>query len=78
MSKQREKLRREVEAGRGRGGRAFLLGEDGLVALGVGERLHDVRRQRRLAGGRALEPDEPAALPPVLDELDLAEAHPRA
>ena len=44
-----EQLRREVEARGRRGGRAGLARVDGLVALGVVERLVDVRRQRRLA-----------------------------
>ena len=50
------------------------LGVDGLVALGVVERLRDVRRQRRLAGRLAVEADEPAPAPEVLDELDGARA----
>jgi hypothetical protein len=37
------------------------------------ERLADVRRERRLAGGLALEPDEPAPVRERLDELDRAE-----
>ena len=51
-----EQFRREVEAGRRCGGRALVLRVDRLVALGIGERLGDVRRQGRLSGGLALEP----------------------
>ena len=49
------------------------LGVDGLVALGIGERLVDVRRQRHLAGRLPLEPDEPAAAAEGLHQLDRAE-----
>ena len=41
-----------------------------LVALGIAQRLRDVRRQRRLALGRPVEPQAPAALSEVLQELD--------
>src|SRR5215211_2771062 len=73
-----EQLGREVEARRRSGGRAGLVGVDGLVALRVDERLRDVRRQRRLPAGLAVEPDEPAARAEVLDELDGAVAAPGA
>ena len=43
---------------------------DGLVALRVGERLGDVRRQRRLARRLAVEPHAPAALAEMLEQLD--------
>ncbi len=43
---------------------------DGLVALRVGERLGDVRRERRLTRRLALQPQAPAALAQVLDQLD--------
>ena len=66
-----------MEPGGGRCGGALLLGVDGLVALGVAERLDDVRGQRRLAGRPPLDADEPQALAAVLDELDLAQLHPR-
>ena len=65
-----EQLGREVEPGGRRGGRAGLVGVDRLVAPGVGERLRDVRRQRRLAGRLAVEPQQPAALAEVLEQLD--------
>jgi hypothetical protein len=65
-----EELRREVEAGRRCSGRARGVGVHGLVAARIGERLADVRRQRRLAGRLALEPEKPAAVAEMLDELD--------
>ena len=58
----RQQLGGEMETGRRRGRRARLVGVDGLVAAGIGERLVDVRRQRRLAERLALEPDLPAAV----------------
>ena len=57
-----EQLAREVEAGGRRRCRAGLVSVDGLVAAGIRERLADVRRQRRLAGGLALDQDAPAAV----------------
>ena len=45
----------------------------GLIALGLGERLVDVRRKRRLPGRLAVELEDPPALPERLDELDGAE-----
>ena len=66
----REQLRREVQAGGRRRGRAHRARVDGLVAGGIGERLRDVRRQRRLARGLALETEAPAPLAEVLDQLD--------
>ena len=50
--------------------RAGIARVDGLVALGVGGRLVDVRRQRQLAVRLALEPHDPPPLPERLDELD--------
>src|SRR5262249_23465671 len=50
----------------------------GLVRLGVGGGLVDVRRQRRLSGGRALEPQLPPALAEWLDQLDRAQPLPGA
>jgi len=44
-----EQLGGEVETGGRSCGGAFLLGVDGLVALWLGERLGDVRRQGHLA-----------------------------
>ena len=44
-----QQLRREVQAGGGRGGRAVHLGVDGLVALTILQLLLDVGRQRHLA-----------------------------
>ena len=49
---------------------------DRLVALRVGERLGDVRRQRRLARGLALQAQPPAPLAQVLDQLDRAQSLP--
>ena len=74
----RQQLGREVEAGGRRRRRAGLLGVDGLVALGVGERLGDVGRQRRLARRLAGEPEPPAALAEVLEQLDRTVGPPRA
>jgi len=69
-----EQRRREVQPGRrGRRG-AGLARVDGLVPLRVVEGLADVRRERRLAAGLALEPEEPTAAPEVLHEHDLAQA----
>ena len=68
----REQLRREMEpCGRRRGG-AGVARIDRLVARGIGERLGDVRRQRRLAVRLAVQPQPPAALAEMLDQLDLA------
>ena len=67
-----EQLRREVQPGSRRRGRAGLVRIDGLVPGRVGERLGDVRRQRRFAVGLAVEPDAPAALAQVLEQLDRA------
>ena len=47
---------------------------DRLVPLGIGERLGDVRRQRRLARRLALEANAPAPLAEVLEQLDGAVA----
>ncbi len=62
-----QQLRGEVQPGRGRSHGAFDPAVDGLVALGIGQRLVDVGGQRHLAGapeppfdGR-IEGDEPAA-----------------
>ena len=63
-------LGREVEPGGRRRGRARVARVDRLVALRVGQRLGDVRRERRLAVGLAVEPDEPASAAERLDELD--------
>jgi hypothetical protein len=51
-----QELRSEMEAGSRRRGRAFALRVDRLVALGIIERLGDVRRKRRLAGRIARQP----------------------
>ena len=65
-----EELRREVEARRrGRRG-AFGRRVHRLVALGIEKRLRDVRRQRRLSGRLADEPQPPTALAEMLAELD--------
>ena len=50
----REELRREVQPGGRRGGRAALARIDRLVALRVAERLGDVRRQRHVTVRLAL------------------------
>ena len=68
-----KQLRREVQAGRRRCGRAIASRVDRLVALRVLERLGDVGRERSLSGERALEPQAPAALAERLQELDRAE-----
>ena len=61
-----EELLREVQAGGRRGGRALRGAVHRLVALGICERLVDVRRQRHLAVGLALDLDEPAPVTPGL------------
>ena len=43
---------------------------DRLVAGGIAERLRDVRRQRRLARGLAVEAEAPTALAEMLEQLD--------
>src|SRR4051812_34551997 len=73
----REQLGGEVEPGRGRRGRAGVPRVDRLVALGLLEPFGDVRRQRRLAARLALEPQAPASLAEVLEQLDRAVALPR-
>ena len=73
-----QQLRGEVKARRRRRGRAGLVGVDRLVARRVGERLGDVRRQRRLPRRLAFEAHEPATLAEVRDELDRAVPLPRS
>ena len=73
----REQLRCEVQARGRRRRRALLRGVDRLVPLGVGKRLGDVRRQRRLTRRLALEPQPPAPLAEMLDELDRPQPLPR-
>jgi hypothetical protein len=46
---------------------------DRLVALWIVERLGDIRREGRLSGRLALEPQAPAAFAERLQELDRAE-----
>ena len=70
----REQLRGEVQARRRRRRRAGVGGVDGLVAARLGERLVDVRRQRRLAGGLAVEADAPASVAERLEQLDRPES----
>ena len=72
-----EQLRREVQAGGRRRGRAGVARVDRLVAPGIGERLGDVRRQRRLAVRLAVEPQPPAAFAEMLEQLDRAVARAR-
>ena len=74
----RQELGREVQAGRRSGRGAALPRVDRLVPDGVHERLGDVRRQGRLAGGLALEAQQPPALAAMLEELDRPEALARA
>ena len=57
----REQLRREVQPRGRRRGRAGSSRVDRLVALGIRERLRDVRRQRRLARGLAVETQRASA-----------------
>ena len=59
-----------MQAGGGRRGRSGLPCVDRLVALGRVERLRDVRGQRRLARRLAVEPQPPASLAEVLEQLD--------
>ena len=66
----REQLGREVQPGGRRRGRARLVRVDGLVARRVGERLGDVGRQRRLALPARRQPQPPAALAELLEQLD--------
>ena len=66
----RQQLRREVQPGGRRRGRPGLVRVHRLVALGIGERLGDVRRQRHLARRLAVQPHAPAALAEVLEQLD--------
>ena len=68
----REQPVREVQTGGRRGSRALLARVDGLVPLGIGERLGDVRRQRRLPGRLAAQPHAPAALAQMLEQLHRA------
>ena len=70
----REQLRREMEARRSAPLPSPASSRvDGLIAPRIGERLVDVGRQRRLAGGLALEPDAPASLAERLEQLDRPE-----
>src|SRR6266851_5772389 len=66
----REELRREVESRRRRSRRPGLLGVDRLVAIRIVERSGDVRRQRCRAVGLTGEPQPPASLPEMLEQLD--------
>src|SRR5213080_4020236 len=63
-------LLREVQSRRRGGGGARLERIHGLVALGIGEWLGDVRRQRRLPGGLAVQAQAPSSLADVLQQLD--------
>ena len=63
-------LRREMQPGRRRGRRAALARVDRLVALGVAERLRDVRRQRHRSRRLAVEAHPPAPLAQMLEQLD--------
>ena len=68
-----EQLGREVEAGRGCRSGPGVRGVDGLIPLRLRQGLVDVRRQRWLAVGLAVEPDPPASLAERLEELDRPE-----
>src|SRR2546423_13068660 len=61
---------REVQPGGRSCGRPRFMGVHRLVALGIGERLGDVRRQRRLAGRLAVEAEAPPPIADVLQQLD--------
>src|ERR687884_315334 len=50
--------------------RARLVRVDRLVALGIRQRLRDVRRQRRLARRLAVQSQAPTALAEMLEQLD--------
>ena len=65
---------REMKSRRRRGRRPGLSRVHGLVSARVAERLVDVRGQRSLAGRLPLEPNDPASVPEVLDELDRTES----
>ena len=69
-----EQLLREVQAGGGRGRRPGLARVHRLVAAGILERLSDVRRQRRLAGGLAVQSQPPAPFAEMLEQLHRAVA----
>ena len=69
----RQQFGSEVKTRRGRRRRAWRSRVDGLVALRVAQGLHDVRRQRHLAGRLPPQPHSPAALPARLEELDRTE-----
>ena len=74
----REEAGREVQPGR-RGRRGAPLPRiDGLIALGILQRLRDVRRQRDQPGRLAVETHEPATLAEMLEELDDAAATTRS
>src|SRR5439155_12463815 len=62
----------EVQAGGGRRRRTLLARVHRLVALRIGERLDDVRRERRDTCGLALDAHAPAALAEMLEQLDRA------
>jgi hypothetical protein len=72
-----EELGREMEARGRRRRRAALVGVNGLVALGILERLGDVRRQGGLPMWLAAQPKPPPTLAERLEELDGPERHAR-
>jgi hypothetical protein len=63
----REELRCEVQAGGRRGRRTGFACVHRLVALWIGQRLDDVRRERRLSRGLAVQPEPPAPLAEMLE-----------
>ena len=65
-----EHLLGEVQTCRRRGCRARLARVHGLVTRRVGERLGDVRRQRRLSGRLAVQAKPPPSFAEVLEQLD--------
>ena len=66
----RKNLVREVQTGRRCGRGSGCTRVHGLVPRGIGEGLGDVGRQGSLPGGLAVEPQAPASLPEVLEQLD--------
>jgi len=67
-----EQLRREMKPGRRCGRRAHLVRVHRLVPRRIGQRLGDVRRQRRLPVRLPVQPEPPAAFAQMLEELDRA------
>jgi hypothetical protein len=64
-----EQLRGEVEPGGGRRSRSGFARVHRLVALRLGQRLGDVRRQRHVARRLTVQPHAPASFAEVLEQL---------